>query len=125
MMRATILVVDDEPMLLDLFQEALSGDYEVLVAKSITQAVELLQAQPVHAVVTDLNCGHGNGLDLLRWIQKHRPALLSTSLILSGALNPNTEGFEVPVITKPIDLAHLRATFSSMLDARREHEDIS
>ena len=124
-MRATILVVDDEPMLLDLFQEALSSDYEVLVAKSIAHAVELLQTQPVHMVVTDLNCGLGSGLDLLRWLQKHRPALLSTSLILSGAYDPDTEGFEVPVITKPIDLTHLLTIFSSMLDTRRRHENIS
>ena len=113
-MRPTILVVDDEPMLLELFQEVLSADYEVLIAKRVYQAVELLQAESVRAVITDLNCGIDNGLDLLRWIDEHRPELLSTTFILSGAHEPDTEGFEVPVISKPIDLVQLKSTFAAI-----------
>lgn len=115
-MRPTILIVDDEQMLLELFREALSADYEVLIAKRVVHAVDLLQAQPVHAVITDLNCGIDNGLDLLRWMEEHRPELLSSTFILSGAHEPDTEGFEVPVISKPIDLTHLQATFASMFE---------
>ncbi len=113
-MRPTILIVDDEQMLLELFREALSVDYAVLVARSVGQAVDLLQAQAVDAVITDLNCGNDNGLDLLRWIKIHMPTLLSTTFILSGAHEPDTEGFDVPVICKPVDLADLMAIFASI-----------
>ena len=115
-MKPTILIVDDEPMLLELFQEALSADYEVMVTKSIDHAIAWLQVQAADAVVTDLNCGEdGNGLDLLRWVQAHRPGLLHSSFILSGADDPDTEGIEVPVICKPVDLGRLRNTFACLL----------
>jgi len=116
-MRPTILIVDDEQMLLELFREALSVNYEVLVAKTISRAVDLLQTHVVDAVITDLNCGNDNGLDLLRWIKAHMPMLLSTTFILSGAHEPDTEGFEVPVITKPVDLADLMSTFASIFES--------
>lgn len=116
-MRPTILIVDDEQVLLELFREALSVDYEVLVAKTISHAVDLLRAQAVDAVITDLNCGNDNGLDLLRWMKAHMPALLSSTFILSGAHEPDTEGFEVPVICKPVDLADLMSTFASIFES--------
>lgn len=119
--RPTILIVDDEQVLLELFREALSVDYEVLIAKSVGDAIDLLQAQPVHAVLTDLNCGHDNGLDLLRWIEAHRPGLLAATFILSGAHDPDTEGFEVPVIAKPVDLSRLMATFAAIFESPRAH----
>lgn len=120
-MRPTILIVDDEQVLLELFREALSVDYEVLIAKSVGHAVGLLQAQCVDAVLTDLNCGYDNGLDLLRWIETHRPELLAATFILSGAHDPDTEGFEVPVIAKPVDLARLKATFAAIFERPRAH----
>jgi len=87
-MRPTILIVDDEQMLLELFREALSVHYEVLVAKTIGHAVDLLQTHVVDAVITDLNCGNDSGLDLLRWIKAHMPALLSSTFILSASSQP-------------------------------------
>lgn len=116
-MHATILIVDDERMLLDLFAEALSDQYEVLVAACVADGIALLEQHAVHMVVTDLNCGTENGLDLLRWIEHHRPGLLATSFVLSGHYDPDMEGFEVPVITKPINLVQLRALFASTLEA--------
>lgn len=114
-MLPTILIVDDEPMLLDLFQEALADEYDVLTAESIGKAVDLLQNQPVNMVVTDLNCGQGNGLDLLRWIQDNRPKLLPSCLLMSGDPMADTDGVNVPVICKPIDLEELSSTCKSML----------
>lgn len=115
-MRSTILIVDDEPMLLDLFREALSDDYEVLVAESIDGAIELLRQQTVHVVVTDLNCGRGSGLDLLRWIRTNRPQLFTSCLLMSGDATPDMEGIDVPVICKPIDIEHLLSACKSMLN---------
>ena len=116
-MRATVLIVDDEHMLLALFAEALSDRYEVLVAPCVADGIALLKQHVVHLVVTDLNCGMDNGLDLLRWIEHDRPGLLATSFVLSGDYDPDMEGFEVPVITKPINLEQLRAVFASALEA--------
>jgi DNA-binding NtrC family response regulator len=115
-MRQTILIVDDERMLLDLFREFLSGQYEVLVADSIDGAIRTLEQYTVHAVATDMNCGSGSGLDLLHWIKRHRPGLLAASFILSGSHEPEEmEGLAVPVIIKPVNLPQLQAVFASVL----------
>ena len=122
-MQPTILIVDDEQMLLELFQEVLSADYEVMATKSIDDAVEVLQAQHVDALVTDLNCGEdGNGLDLLRWVQQCKPELMPATLVLSGAYAPDLEDFDVPVISKPIDLTSLKQTLARLFG---EHERAS
>lgn len=120
-MRSTILIVDDEHMLLDLFREFLSGQYEVLVADSIEAAIRTLERYTVHAVATDMNCGSGSGLDLLHWMKRHRPGLLASSFILSGSSEPEgMEGLAVPVLTKPVNLTQLQAVFASILGDAEE-----
>lgn len=116
-MERTILIVDDERMLLELFQEFLSTQYEVLIADSVEAGIQALERHTVHAVATDLHCGQGSGLDLLHWIGEHQPHLLASSFVLSGSLESEAmEGFDVPILNKPVNLAQLQAAFVSALE---------
>lgn len=116
-MLPTILIVDDESMLLELYQAALAENYKVLIAENINHARDLLVENRVHAVVTDLNCGNDNGLDLLRWIQENQPTLFPSCLLMTGDSMADTDDISVKVICKPIDVEELLFACQSIIDS--------
>ena len=71
---ARILVVDDEPLTARAL-EAMARHFglEVDVAGSLEGAMERLAQAPFDVVLTDLNLGRGDGLDLLRHVRERTP----------------------------------------------------
>lgn len=70
----TILVVDDEKMILRLASEALEEHeegYQVITASHGKEACELLEAQRVDLVLTDLKMPVMDGYELLSYMSKH------------------------------------------------------
>jgi diguanylate cyclase len=80
--RPTVLVVDDEPLILALLSQQLKDTYDVLLANSIATAQACFANRAIDVIVCDLNLGHENGLQLLEWV---RTAGYSTArIMLSG-----------------------------------------
>lgn len=82
----TILLVDDEPAVLDILLEEFGDDFEVLLASNAEEASFFVHGRPdIAAVVTDLELGPGrDGLDLLREISEQLPEawrLMITGLV--------------------------------------------
>ncbi|HEY9277123.1 MAG TPA: sigma-54 dependent transcriptional regulator [Methylotenera sp.] len=83
----TILAVDDEPHMLRLLEISLrQAGYKPLTAKDGREALEIVHAQHVDCVVTDLHMPHMSGLQLLKAIRsggqegghdKNRPGALA------------------------------------------------
>jgi DNA-binding NtrC family response regulator len=74
---ARVLVVEDDPSILDVFTAGLQLDgYEVLSASDLVSGVELLQHQPVDLVLTDLftTVFSPNAFDELAVITQAAPA---------------------------------------------------
>jgi DNA-binding NtrC family response regulator len=73
---AAILVVDDEDAMRQLvaLRLRLLG-HEVATARSVDEAIELLERQPVGAVVSDARMPGATGLDLLAYVRQRQPAL--------------------------------------------------
>lgn len=68
-LKYTILVVDDESLVAELVGQVLmSRKMNVLTATSGTEALQLLRAQPVDAVITDICMDGMNGFELLHEI---------------------------------------------------------
>lgn len=101
--QTTVLMVEDDELLLEFFDAVLSGEHQVLTATSIEQAKQILGAQKVDAIFCDLRLGRDSGLDLLGWIQFNQPELLTCTTILSGEKISRPGGFDVPVVTKPVE----------------------
>ena len=79
---ATVLVVDDDVdhcMMLEVALEAMG--YEVKLAHSCRDAVELLLTTEVDALLCDLTLGDGTALDVLRGVGERRPRV---AVVLSG-----------------------------------------
>ena len=80
---ATILIVEDDALLLDALSGQLTQQgWDVLTASSVPQARTALQAQAVDGVILDLGLPGGDGMDVLVWARKHitgLPVLILTA----------------------------------------------
>jgi len=79
----TVLCVDDEPNILSAIRRALRGSgYRVLSADSGQQALELLAAQTVHLIVSDMRMPMMDGAQLLEQVREQWPAI--TRILMTG-----------------------------------------
>lgn len=87
----TVLVVDDEPLILRGLARLLQRrGFEVVVADSTASALRLLEGSRVELVLTDYHLGPGdNGLDLAREVRRVAPKL--PIILSSGYLEQNLQ----------------------------------
>jgi CheY-like chemotaxis protein len=80
-MKQRILVVEDNPLNLELLRDWLEMDgYEVLVAANLKTAFAVLESQQPNAVLLDVQLGADDGLSLASWIRQ-QPALCRIPVI--------------------------------------------
>ena len=84
--HGSVLVVDDEPTLVDLQKdilEALGAD--VVGAASGREAIEHLQRRSFDLIVTDMRMPGGiSGQDLFRWVESHAPGSTRGFVFVTG-----------------------------------------
>jgi CheY-like chemotaxis protein len=116
---ASILVVDDEPDVADLFRqrfrrEARQGTYVMHFAASGTEALDRLaeEIQPaLVAVLSDINMPGMDGLELLCEIKQRRPELPVMMVTAYGDDERRRRARELGAsefITKPVDFDQLK-----------------
>jgi PAS domain S-box-containing protein len=116
---ARVLVVDDEPVILDLLISTF-GDagYRVDTANSGTEAAEKIRSRRFDVVVTDVQMPRMSGMELYREILSIHPDMEGRVVFMTGDLvNRETvqflAGMNTRAILKPFDI-------SEMLNAVRE-----
>lgn len=116
-----VLVVEDEPMIQSLVQEALEeGGFQVEVVASGEDAEKMLeQAERFRAVVTDVNLGRDrmNGWDVGRVARETDPALPVIYMTGDSAADWASRG--VPnslLITKPFAPSQVVAAVAQLLN---------
>lgn len=104
----TILFVDDEPDLRSSLRRFLRREpYRALFAGSGSEALEILAAEPVDIIVSDLRMPEMDGMTLLAGVKAEYPAI--TRLVLSAtqdmeeALTAINTGEIFRFISKPLD----------------------
>jgi signal transduction histidine kinase/CheY-like chemotaxis protein len=123
-MRETplILVVDDDPGILDLVQEILSPSYQVITASSVKEAEKLLQDQSCDLVLTDMVMPEVGGMELLKYLRLHHfdiPVIVFTGYAnFQDAVNAVKLG-AFDYLTKPIQIEILQHAISRALEFRR------
>jgi CheY-like chemotaxis protein len=103
-----VLVVDDEPDLVALLEEALTRDgHRVVTAPDGVAALELLRVRRFDAVLCDLRMPRLDGPGLLRTLDATSPDLAARLLLMTGdtlrgaaALPPEVRG---RLLEKPLD----------------------
>jgi PAS domain S-box-containing protein len=118
----TILVVDDEPMILDLLVEVLGkAGHRVDTAADGVEALRKLGKRPFDVVVTDVRMPGKNGMDLYREAVTARPDIDGRFVFVTGDLIDRevTEfllGADVPTIGKPIDIGALQEIVARIIE---------
>jgi DNA-binding NtrC family response regulator len=114
-----VLLVDDEARILSALRRCLRREgFEILTAESAAEALRILDARPVDAIVSDQKMPGGNGLALLTAAARRRPD--AARMLITGVSD------EIPrsaleaagvcaLITKPWDDARLKATLRRAL----------
>ena len=114
----TILVVDDEPMVLSFMSEALRrAGYAVLEAPDAETGWELAQdAESIEALVTDVKLPGMPGPELVRRLRGLRPGLpaLYVSGYVGDELVPGS-GADAAFLQKPFRTSDLVATVRALV----------
>jgi len=127
-----VLVVDDEPALREICEEALSDvGYSVSLASDGEDALVRLAAQSFDLVISDLRMPALNGQDLLSQIRQRK--LDVDFLVMTGYGTTETavdlmKNGAADYIAKPFDLKHLQLRVRSILEQRKlrkEQEKLS
>lgn len=122
MQRARILIVDDEPDMLEVCSESLEAlQADVLTESSVDAALERLRRESMDVLVTDLRMPGSDGLYLLRAAREIQPHLIS--IVLTGyptiqtAVQAIRDG-AFDYLTKPFSPDKLRLTVEHALKER-------
>lgn len=74
--KPSVLLVDDDELLLHSLHRALKLDFQLATAATIEEAIDLLRAVLFTAVVCDFNLREGTGVDVLRVALREQPEAL-------------------------------------------------
>lgn len=84
MRKAVVLIVDDEELNRAVFRDALQAEgYEVFTAGGTAEAMGVLDAREVSAIVCDIHMPH-NGVKLFEYLLKKFPHLEERFVFVTG-----------------------------------------
>ena len=121
--RASVLLVDDEEALLDVFTTALAPYFEVTKATSVRDADFILQKKAFKVVVSDHLMPGGNGMNFLVRAREefpHRQRVLVTGYMKPEMLlRCGNEAARGRFLLKPVSLGEI---VKVVQDAARAHD---
>jgi len=120
--KETILLVDDEDMIIDIGQEILKAlGYKVLLARSGKEAIELYKSNKdkIDMVILDMimpDMGGGDTYERMKEINPDINTLLSSGYIINGHVDEILEGGGNGFIQKPFNMTQLSKKIREILD---------
>ena len=123
-----ILVVDEEPTVLNVLREAASGPHMTLLhARTIAQAKAQLSSDQIDLVLIEPRVADGQGLALAEDINRNRPD--TRTIVISG--EPNLQQAidalrcgAADFIVKPLDLEEVNERVRRAMSIRKDNADL-
>ncbi|QCR21175.1 two-component regulator propeller domain-containing protein [Pontibacter sp. SGAir0037] len=123
--KFVVLLVEDQVDILEFIKHELSDSYTVLAVTNGKKALEVLKAQTVHLVISDVMMPVMDGYELCRQIKadldySHIPVILLTA---KNTLKSKIEGLESGAdayIEKPFSTEHLHVQIETLLSNRNK-----
>ena len=119
MRKPRALVVDDEPDIRELLAITLGRmNIDVETAGDYATAVKRLGGEVYDLVLTDMRLPDGDGLDLVEWIQAHRPGVPVAVITAHGNVEAAVRALKLGAfdfLSKPLDLGALRKLIAATL----------
>ena len=118
-----LLVVDDDPVTLDLLKEVLTQEgYEVTVALGGEEALAKGEDFPFDIVITDVRMEDKDGMEVLRAFKKHSPETTVIMITAFGSIETAIEAIRegaFDYISKPFKLDEITLTVRRALEQKR------
>lgn len=128
-MRATILIVDDLDINRELLKAGFEDSYDILEAENGREALDIIDRQPVDAVLLDLVMPVMSGVEVLRHMNEsgkilHIPVFVVTAENNAELLMEPYKLGAVDVITKPYFINFVQCRVSNMIELYRHRNDL-
>ncbi len=118
-----VLLVDDDPLVLDLLRDVMTGEgWVVSVTTTAEEGLELVAGDAFDLVVTDIRLPALSGLDLLRAVKERRP--VTPVVLITGVPSVNSAVFALrngafDYLRKPFSMDEVRQVLRGVAAARR------
>jgi two-component system response regulator AtoC len=126
--RHRILIVDDEPEMATVIEEALvRRGYVAMTQHTADGAWELLEREDYDVVITDINMRGMNGVELTERIAQNRPAVPVIVITAFGSIETATAVLRAGAydfITKPFEIDQLVVGVERAIQNRRLREEV-
>ncbi len=131
-MPTKALIIDDEPDIRELLSITLNRmDIKTEVAANVLEAKRLLDSAAFNLCLTDMKLPDGNGLDIVKHVQRNIPELPIAVITAHGNMDTAVQAMKAGAfdfVNKPIDVNALRrlvntAITSSQLDDSAQGDD--
>ncbi|GAA5317383.1 MAG: two-component system response regulator PilR [Candidatus Pelagadaptatus aseana] len=113
------LIIDDEPDIPELLEiTLLRMGISCDSAGNVAEAMLQLQQGKYQVCLTDLKLPDGDGIDIVRWIQKNQPELPVAVFTAHGNMDTAIEAMKAGAfdfISKPVELEQLRSLINTAL----------
>ncbi len=125
---ATVLIVDDEKHTREGLRLSLEEDFDVYVAGSIAEALEILKGDPVDVMLTDLRLAGESGMDLIEKALKQPHPPICIMMTAYGSVDTAVEAMKrgaYDFVTKPLNLDEVEILIKRALKNRTlERENV-
>lgn len=95
MKKTNLLYVDDEPINLQLFKFNFRQKYNLFLAQSAIEGLEILRSENIPLVVSDFKMPEMNGLEFITEIKKNAPE--TTCILLTAYLESEVKDMSIDV----------------------------
>jgi DNA-binding NtrC family response regulator len=120
--RGRLLIVDDEPLILEVLSEHFKGDYEVETALNGADALgAILRARP-DVVMLDINMPRMNGVEVLKDIKQIDETIAVIMVTANEQISMAAEALKhgaFGYVPKPFDFRYLDHMIATVLDHPR------
>jgi two-component system response regulator PilR (NtrC family) len=129
MQKPLALVIDDEPDIRELLALTLGRmDIETIVAEDVAGAKKELGQHQFDICLTDMRLPDGDGLDLVKWMQKNAAGVPVAVITAHGNVETAVQALKLGAfdfVSKPLDLTNLRNIIGNALKLSERNADES
>lgn len=122
--HATVLVIEDDPSILDFLSRRLAEHYNVVTATDGTAGLEMALTRHPDLIITDIMMDGLDGLELCRKIRANAatceiPVVMLTAKVTQAQRNEGILAGADAYVTKPFNVGHLLNRVSMLIHQRR------
>ena len=125
-MRGTILIVDDEKPTREGLRQSLEDEFDVYTAGNVDEALNVLGAEHIDLVLTDLRLGGEDGMALIEKIlQQPRPPICML-MTAYGSIATAVEAMKrgaYDFVTKPVNIDELGLKIARAIKGRQTEQE--